>query len=270
MEELYRWYEERLDAGTKRSAWRHLHQCLYRRVRVCGVLMLVSKEDVTRQVRGVIEWRERWLRLNNLPLDTLMDSTQKDEFLTESKDKFHTHPDQKRKQERDFQQGGKDLMKKRMKSRWNLHCQREGGTIPMWQVLSFSGKFDPNFFDNLEDPGPPPDEATRDQRRWTSPASKARNRFRQGMNAASQSQAILEGRTAKPAPLTRQQQHLLGLYKNGKLLREANELTLRSGNGTLHRIDGEKFMIGPHGFTKRVLYKPDEREVEKFFAMSGT
>ena len=28
-------------------------------------------------------------------------------------------------------------------------------------------------------------------------------------------------------------------------------------------------MIGPHGFTKRVLYKPDEREVEKFFAMPG-
>ena len=142
----------------------------------------------------------------------------------------------------------------------------------MWEVLSFSGKFDPKFFDNLEDPGPPPDEATRDQRRWTSPASKARNRFRQGMNAASQSQAILEGRTAKPAPLTRQQQHLLELYKNGELLRKANELTLLSGNGILHRKDGEKFMIGPDGFTQRVLYgsEGDEREVEKFFAMSGT
>ena len=109
----------------------------------------------------------------------------------------------------------------------------------MWQVLSFSGKFDPNFFNNLEDLGPPPDKATRDQRHWTSPASKARNRLRQGMNAASQSQAILEGRTAKPAPLTRQQQHLLGLYNNGYLLRQANELTLLSGNGYLHRKDGK-------------------------------
>ena len=130
----------------------------------------------------------------------------------------------------------------------------------MWQVLSLSGKFDPNFFDNLEDTGPPPDEATRHQRHWTSRTSKARNRLRQGRNAASQS----------PAILTRQQQHLVELYENGKLLREANELTLLSGNGTLHRIDGEEFMIGPHGFTKRVLYKPDEREVEKFFAMPGT
>ena len=109
----------------------------------------------------------------------------------------------------------------------------------MWQVLSFSGKFDPNFFDNIEDPGPPPDEPTRDQRHWTSPALKARNRLRQGMNAAWQRQAILDGRTPKPAPLTRQQQHLLGLYNNGYLLRKANELTLLSGNGYLHRKDGK-------------------------------
>ena len=79
------------------------------------------------------------------------------------------------------------------------------------------------------------------------------------MNAASQGRAIL----------TRKQQHLVELYENGELLEKANQLTLRSGNGTLHRIDGEEFMIGPHGFTKRVLYKPDEREVEKFFAMPG-
>ena len=107
----------------------------------------------------------------------------------------------------------------------------------MWQVLSFSGKFDPNFFDNLEDPGPPPDEPTRDQRHWTSPALKAWNRLRHGMNAAWQRQAILDGRTPKPAPLTRHQKHLLVRYDNGYLFRQANELTLLSGNGYLHRRD---------------------------------
>ena len=111
MEELYRWYEERLDAGTKRSAWRHLHQCLYRRVNVCGVLMLVSKEDVTRQVRGVIEWRERWLDMNNFPLDTLMDSTQKKDFLNESKHQYHTRGDQRRLQERDAKDGKKTCIR---------------------------------------------------------------------------------------------------------------------------------------------------------------
>ena len=99
----------------------------------------------------------------------------------------------------------------------------------MWEVLSFSGKFDPNFFDNLEDLGPPPDEAIRDQRHWTSRASKTRKRWRQDMNAASQGRAIL----------TRKQQHLVELYENGELLEEANQLTLRSGNGILRRKDGK-------------------------------
>ena len=163
------------------------------------------------------------------------------------------------------------MMKKRMKSRWDLHCQREGGTKPMWEVLSFSGKFDPNFFDNLEDPGPPPDEATRDQRHWTSRASKARNRLRQGMNAIWQRQAILDGRTPKPAPLTRQQQHLLELYKNGELLEKANELTLLSGNGYLHREDGEILKIGDSegGFTRRFLYGWKGPKVVDFFTIIG-
>ena len=47
---------------------------------------------------------ERWLRLNDLPLDTLMDSTQKGDFLTESKDQYHSRPEQKRLQERDAQE----------------------------------------------------------------------------------------------------------------------------------------------------------------------
>ena len=49
------------------------------------------------------------------------------------------------------------------------------------------------------------------------------------MNAASQGRAIL----------TRKQQHLVELYENGELLEEANQLTLRSGNGTLRRKDGK-------------------------------
>ena len=132
----------------------------------------------------------------------------------------------------------------------------------MREVLSFSGKFDPNFFDNLEDPGPPPDEAIRDQRHWTSRASKARTRWRQGMNAASRSGAIL----------TRHQQHLVELYENGKLLEEANQLTLLSGNGTLHRTTGEKLLLRTPGFTERVLYgsKDGGRRVHNFFAKPGT
>ena len=60
---------------------------------------------------------------------------------------------------------------------------------------------------------------------------KARGRLRQGKNAAWQRQRILDGRTPKPASLTRHQEELLVLYDNGTLLQEANEATLLSGNG---------------------------------------
>ena len=137
----------------------------------------------------------------------------------------------------------------------------------MWQGLSFSGKFDPTFFDTLHDLGPPPGELTPDQRYWTSRAVKARGRLRQGKNAAWQRQRILDGRTPKPAPLTRHQKHLLVRYDNGYLFRQANELTLLSGNGTLHRTTGEKFLLRKPGFTERVLYgsKDGGRRVERFF-----
>ena len=117
LEELYRWYEERLEEGTVTSAWQHLQQCLFRRVRVSietdmcangqpedGVLMVVSKEHVARQVRHVIKWRERWPHMDNFSLDTLMDSTQKEDFLANSKEHYHSRPEQKRLQERDAQE----------------------------------------------------------------------------------------------------------------------------------------------------------------------
>ena len=140
----------------------------------------------------------------------------------------------------------------------------------MWQVLSFSGKFDPTFFANLHDPGPPPGELTPDQRHWTSRAVKARGRLRQGRNAAWQRQRILDGKTPKPAPLTRHQEQLLVLYDNGTLLQEANAATLLSGNGCLHREDGATLNIGGStgGFARQFLYGSAKPNVENFFTIN--
>ena len=147
---------------------------------------------------------------------------------------------------------------------------QNGGAIPMWQVLSFSGKFDPTFFDNLHDPGPPPGELTPDQRHRTSRAVKARGRWRQANNAAWQRQRIRDGRTPRPAPLTRHQEELLVLYDNGTLLQEANEATLLSGNGCLHREDGARLNIGGStgGSTRRALYGWAEPDVTDLFSLS--
>ena len=42
------------------------------------------------------------------------------------------------------------IMDKRMRSRWSPHCQRLGVAIPMWHVLSFTGRFDDEFFKDVE------------------------------------------------------------------------------------------------------------------------
>ena len=68
-------------------------------------VMVVSAEYVARQVREVIKWRETWLEQEGLPMDTLMNETQKDAFLLASKQEYHSRPDQVELQTRDWETG---------------------------------------------------------------------------------------------------------------------------------------------------------------------
>ena len=54
--------------------------------------MVVRKEHVVRQVRGIIVTREKWLDANNLPVGTLMNEKQKEAFLQARKEEFHKDP----------------------------------------------------------------------------------------------------------------------------------------------------------------------------------
>ena len=85
----------------------------------------------------VIERREKWLRDNSLPLDTVMNEPQKDAFLKEVKDEFHGSPDQKRRHASD--KAGKHNVHARMKKhqRWVRECQRLAGSTHMFYLLSF-------------------------------------------------------------------------------------------------------------------------------------
>ena len=82
LEDMRRWYEERLDGEDVSVGWKHLQQCLFKTVTVPldadiwrnpnlgaaqpedeseGQVMVVSKEHVAHQIREVITWREKWL-----------------------------------------------------------------------------------------------------------------------------------------------------------------------------------------------------------------
>ena len=106
--------------------------------------MVISAAYVAHQVRKVIERRAKFLRDNNLPLDTIMDDPQKEAFLQEVKDEYHSSEDQRRRQQEDKHKG-KNVQKGK-KQRWNRECQRRAGTTQMFHLISFSGRWDPAFF----------------------------------------------------------------------------------------------------------------------------
>ena len=232
---MRRWYEDRLDHKDVSAGWKHVQQCLFKKVTVSvpddvwrntnlgasqpeeeseSQVMVVSKEFVARQVREVIRWREKWLDEKGLPRNTVMGVALQAEFLKASKDEYHDRPDQRELQKRDATEGGKQLVDNRKRARWHRNLQSLAGTPQIWQLLSFKGKFDPAFFDGL--PLPP-----QRQRQSNNLAVEARAKRRLAISYARLRDKIRNGQCAQGTALTRKQQYLLALYDDGTLLRDA-------------------------------------------------
>ena len=89
-------------------------------------------------------------------------------------------------------------MDNRKRARWHRNLQSLAGTPQIWQLLSFKGKFDPAFF-----------------------VVEARAKRRLAISYARLRDKIRNGQCAQGTALTRKQKHVLGLYDNGTLLRDA-------------------------------------------------
>ena len=130
-----------------------------------------------------------------------------------------------------------------------LHLQRSGGTKQMWEILSFQGRFDPEFFKNLPEK-PKPEDLTSEQREKTKQAIEARKQLRMAKKIGRQ-------HAREPdRPLRHGDQRLLRDLEKGKLRENVNKLTRESGNGRLRRRDGSFVDIGGStgGMTRTVLY----------------
>ena len=264
--QMKQWYAERIDDDDVSTTWKHLHKLLFKKVRVPypsdmwsgsasvsqpsasqgdepadGLPMVVSEEFVAMQVKSVIERREQWLTDNNLPLSTIMIGSQKDEFLAEIKAEYHGSADQQQRQAND-KANGKPVPAGK-KQRWNRECQRRGGTTQMFHLLSFSGRWDPDFFANLPAP-----EQPESQKESTRAAKNARSQLR----LAEKYDAL----NKRKKWLSDEQHALLAKLHDGTLLQEANRLTKISGHGRLKRTDGTSVDIGGStgGLTRAVLY----------------
>ena len=108
----------------------------------------------------------------------------------------------------------------------------------MWTLLSFTGRFDCDFFASLQ-PKPirGPGESTDEQKAKNKEATEARSKYRLANKYARLRHRIRSGRAQEGERLGTKQLELLSLLDDGTLLAEANRLTRLSGHGRLRRSD---------------------------------
>jgi len=97
---------------------------------------VVSEVFVLMQIKEVIEFRETWLRLNNLPMRCQMrDRLERQVFLDWAKDQFHAEDYQRTRQQEDLNRGGNSKLRKGKRSRWSREHQRRLGTSALWHMV---------------------------------------------------------------------------------------------------------------------------------------
>ena len=95
---------------------------------------VVSEMFVLKQIKEVIELRETWLRLRNLPMNCQMrDKLERKDFLDWAKNKYHAEAYQQKLQQRDLEKG--KSVQKGKKQRWDRELQRRLGTSALWQMV---------------------------------------------------------------------------------------------------------------------------------------
>ena len=265
LQEMYIWYESRVEDEELHVVFRHLQHTLFKNVTVPIVQdvyahpdvggasqlaapgeaqMVVSREHVARQVQTVIGWRERWLHEHKLPMNTVLRDDMADRFLDDAKEEYHNEPLQLDFQARDIQEGGNKKLRTGKHSRWSRHQQRLGGTAQMWTLLSFTGRFDVAWLmDSIakakQAPPRMPGERTEEEKQKIRDGQEARSRLRRGAMLERLQERIQDNSQRDARPLTPKQLRELEAYQSGELRREANKFTKISGHGRLRKEDYE-------------------------------
>jgi len=280
VQEMYDWYEARVDDEELHAVFRHLQNTLFKNVTVQlsedvwkhtdvggasqlaeqgEAHLVVSREHVARQVHTVITCREKWLQGRGLPSHHVIRGELADRFLADAKAEFHASAFQQELQERDREVSKKKLQSGKH-SRWGRHTQKLGGTSQMWTLLSFTGRFDVGYLKDAIEKGakvPPtmPGERTDEHKQQTLDAQMARCRLRHGAMVERLHKRLKGKGKGEAWPLTPKQQRVLHDFNNGELLYQANKFTMISGNGRLKRKDDSFLDIGGStgGFVRTVL-----------------
>ena len=215
-----------------------------------------SSQETLDCVKALLRRRDAFMKAHCLFDDGdtkyIFEDEDREAIFREWKEEYHAQPDQLELQRRDSWKWhlgkeretpadtwgpDKQAIRRGMHSRFHLHLQRVAGTKQMAEFILFTGRVDIDALRQLARGAPQPDNnlaARHDNKHLKHRVRTARYWFHK---ATSLQHSIAMG-SARQAPLSFEQVHLLWKLRDGTLQQQLNQAVLAYGHGTLRTQDG--------------------------------
>ena len=176
------------------------------------------------------------------------------------KDEYAKEPTQIELEAKD-RENGKGV-KDQKRKRWCREMQRRCGSRVLWELISFSGRFDPEWLRGALACTPDPVEGGDDAKRQSMEMKRQVMEARADLRFAN---SLDKKRKRTPtAKFTQREQDLLHKLDTDMLRKRSHDLTMKFGHGRVHKKDGSYVEIGGSsgGQARRVLdnYVPPHPE----------
>ena len=176
-----------------------------------------------------------------MPLDIVMNDEQRKSFLQAAKNAFNAQPRSLELEKRDREQ--KRKVKPQLRKRWFRELQKRCGTSQLWELISFTGKWDPEWLQEKIAAGATEASEPQGDKEWyrqaKAKALEARHDLRIGNRLLR-----LHQKNKLPKNLSENDERILHEMTNDILRQRVNELTLQRGSGRLRGKDGTTLDIG--------------------------
>ena len=217
-----------------------------------------SLEECAMRIKATMERRETFLAAHGHSMTMRMNESIRQAFLEEVKEEYHSSADQKELQKQDklkidrWNKGSSQILKNKKRSRWLLELQRRCGSKQLWELISFTGVFDSQMFEEMFQFDA--QTAEKDEIEKENPEKAALKRT-----------DLLQARQMYRYARYLQRKHdnhrtLTGIEKSilankDKIMAETNSMTQKWCHGKVHYKDGRSTEIigGNQGSTRYLL-----------------
>ena len=233
------------------------------------VTCLASETHTVESIKAVLEERRAWMQAQGLRADLVMTQAQRKAYVADKKAEFENTSLQRGLIAKDLRQWDLRKLEKsklagRRHSRFHRMMQIKVGSKQNWEIISFTGTLDIDALREAQTGGAP------------EPAEDAPARRAARKEAIEARRCYCWGKTLKKRErsgewtweeASREDWNTLRWYNDDSLRQWANELTKKSGNGTIYNYDGTTYMLGGNmsrSITQRVLdrFQPTMRPEE--------